>query len=542
MVRLFGGTVFWDDVITEMRRDGFRFARRIVGDLDTLEPQARARALLQFLEFGRAEPGTLIKFLLVLHEKGSPRSLDTYNELVDLYFQQAPGFTDFVERICRLFKTRPRILNRFVETLDPGRRARLEELLDARPLDPEVAETLSQIRRFIELRTRGSEFYRRIFRRVMTKYPRFIHYVSEARRLHRFSDGLFTRALSLDDFEISRQALADYYDVQYLACAVRAILGEEPLEYRSRFIEFADNYLRSIHRLCTQEEAERSGKPLGGKDLFGVFATGGYAREQAFDDDYDLLLVLNSDDPALFESVSKVWSKVHLQIARRGTLPQYRFGDHFGSFVTRASDLKQFLASGQADLVDKAQLLGIRQIIGSTRLLRFLKDTMIEPHILAQADQFVEGIVEDIRDRATHPSAEAGLWVDIKEAPGGMRDIEQTMLALSARFALVEPVTYRLFDRIGGLAPDLAPALQDLRQNHHLLREVRDLYRILVAAADDIHLEWLGPVAKVVASHRAGFDGSAQQLFDSVLASMERVRELVTQLLGAASVGDAGAP
>ena len=369
----------------------------------------------------------------------------------------------------------------------------------------------------------------------MTKYPRFIHYVTEVKRLHRFSDGLFTRALSLDDAEIGRQALADYYDVQYLACAVRAILGEEPLEYRTRFIEFADNYMRSIYRLCSQEEAQRRGDTgVGGKDLFGVFATGGYAREQAFDDDYDLLLVLNSDDPELFEVASRVWAKVHLQVARRGTLPQYRFGDHFGSFVTRASDLKEFLASGQADLVDKAQLLGIRQIIGSTRLLRFLKDTIIEPHILARADEFVAGIAADIRDRAEYPSGEEGVWVDLKEAPGGMRDVEQTMLALSARFALAEPVTYRLFDRLAGLAPDLAPLLAELRRNHHLLREVRDLYRILVAAADDLHLEWLAPVARVVASHRPEFDGSPEQLFAGVLEAMARVRWLVAQLLAAA--------
>lgn len=531
-IRLFGGQVFWDDVLGEMRGDGFRFTRRIISDLMALPEEKRRETLCLYADFGTSEPGTLLNFLLVLHEEGSPEGLKIYRELVDLYFGQTASGSDFSEKICRLFKTRPRVLNRFVETLDPGRRAWLETLLDGKPSDSDSADTLMQIRQYILLRTRGSEFYRRVFRRVMAKYPRFILYVSDVKMLHRLSEGLYTRALNIDDFDFARQALADYYDVQYLACAVRAMMGEEPLEYRSRFIQFADNYLRSLYHICLDEELHRLGSARPARDLFGVFAAGGYGREQAFDDDYDLLLVLNSDDPAEYELARRTWARVHKFIVKRGTLPQYRFADHFGEFVTRASDLQRFLAERSADVVDKAQLLGIRQVIGSSRLLRQLRETAIRPMVMSAPEEFVAAVSRDIRDRRGFSYVCEGC-IDIKEAPGGMRDIEQTLLVLNARLGILEPVTYRLFDIQSMQEPGLTEPLQRMRENHHLLREVRDLYRILVAASDEIQLEWLEPVARVMALHRPGMAADPEALFRTIAESMEEVRRVVDALLPA---------
>ncbi|MBM4371929.1 MAG: hypothetical protein FJ098_09760, partial [Deltaproteobacteria bacterium] len=174
-MRMFGGQAFWDDVIEELERNEHHLARRLVRDIERLPLEHRETALENFTRFGAdGEPVTLIAFLLTLREDGGEAGNRVFRDLVGRFFARTRRGTEFVEGFCRLFQTRPRLINRFIQALEKDQREELETLLENEPIDPSVAEVLGQIRRYIRLRTAGSEFYRRIFRRVINAHPEFI--------------------------------------------------------------------------------------------------------------------------------------------------------------------------------------------------------------------------------------------------------------------------------------------------------------------------------------------------------------------------------
>jgi len=521
-VRMFGGQAFWDDVISELERDDYRLTRRISRDIQRLPVQQREAALENFLLFGAGEPVTLMSFMLTLKEGGGAAGASVFGDLVDRFFSRAGQGGGFVEGFCHLFQTRPKLINRFIQGLEKGQRESLEELLEEDPWDERVREVLQQIRQFIHLRTAGSEFYRRIFRRVISRHPEFIHHVGDIPRMLRYASGLLTPMDDDASFDEKRRPLADYYDLQYLACAVSAVNAEAPVVYRSRFIEFADTYIRNIYSTALKEELAAVGSPPMTRDLFGVFATGGYAREQAFDDDYDLLPILNSDDQEIAAVVGRAWRRVHREIVRRGTIPQYRFADHFGEFVVSLGQLEEFFRSGLADVVDLAQLVGLRLVVGSSRMTSAVSERIVHPYIFSDADEFVRKIMHDMQERHEFTGF-SDEWVDVKEGMGGLRDVEQVLLVLNARYQVMEPVTSKLFEMLSVLAEEYAGELETLSQQHAVLREVRDLYRITVAASDTVQLEYLDPVAEILHRRKRESPRDPEALFRLVLDSMERV-------------------
>lgn len=521
-VRMFGGQAFWEDVIAELARSDYRLARRLARDIQRLPEIHRESTLGNFLLFGAGEPVTLMSFMLTLKEGGGAAGSEVFRDLVGRFFSRSGQGGEFVEGFCRLFQTRPQLINRFIQGLEKDQREALQELLEEDPWDERLAEVLKQIRQFIHLRTAGSEFYRRIFRRVITRHPEFIHHVGDIPRLLRYASGLLTPVDDALPFDEKRQPLADYYDLQYLACAVSAVNAEEPLTYRRRFIEFADTYIRNVFSVALKEELAAMGAPPVTRDLFAVFATGGYAREQAFDDDYDLLPILNSDDPEIAAVVTRAWRRVHREIVRRGTIPQYRFADHFGEFVVRLSQLEEFFRSGLADVVDLAQLIGLRLVVGSSRMTAAVSEQIVHPYIFNDANEFVRKIMWDMRERHEFTGF-SDQWVDVKEGMGGLRDIEQILLVLNARYQVMEPVTLKLFEMLSVLAEEHAGELEILARQHGFLREVRDLYRITVAATDTIQVEYLDPVAEVLHRRDPRLPRDPKILFERIIDSMERV-------------------
>ncbi|MBM4372021.1 MAG: hypothetical protein FJ098_10235, partial [Deltaproteobacteria bacterium] len=360
--------------------------------------------------------------------------------------------------------------------------------------------------------------------------PEFIHHIGDVPRLQRFASGFLTPPEEGATFEERRRPLADYYDLRYLSCAISALHGEDPLVYRPRFVEFVDTFIRTLYAVVLREEMSAASAPPVTRDLFAVFATGGYAREQAFDDDYDLLPVLNTTDPDIEALVNRAWQRVHREIVRRGTIPQYRFADHFGGFVTRLEVLEDFFRSGASDTVDEAQVLGLRLVAGSSRMTTAIAGRVVRPLVFPRADRFISRIAEDMRERhALAGPADQG--VDIKDGIGGLRDVEQILLVLNIRYQVMEPVTPRLYEMLAVVAEGHADELSVLARRHRFLREVRDLYRLTVAASDEILREHLAPVDAILRARGLELPDGPDGLFDVLLDSMEQVRAACRAIL-----------
>ncbi len=533
-VRLFRGHIFFDDVLQALRQDQFALARRFITDAMRLTRRAHKEVLESLAAFASSDPMTLIELMLVLNGSGHSEAKRLFDALLETIFQRMEEEDGLLPGLISVYSTNPHIMNRFIEALSRSQRQRFESFLQVTLWEEEEQQALERLRRYIWLRTAGSEFYRRVFRRVVTKNPQFIHHILDVDRLTTFASGF----LALPDAGTSRdllEALGDYYDVSYLSCAIAALNDAELDKYRVPFVDFVYTYITSLYYHCKKQVASQTpGFDKTFRDQFCLFATGGYSRGQAFDDDYDLILLTSTDEPRMLEFYSSVASCMHREMVRRGTIPQYRFADHFGTFVQPFCQFRDWFLSSEVDTVDKSQLLGARLVLGSSKFATRLHDEVIAPLVLANSAAFLKELHDEMEQRHETFVPSSGV-VDVKESPGGLRDVEQIMLMLKVSLRTMGPVGAPFLERVKDLRPDLAADVQDLRECWDKLRKVRDLFRLLVAAQDEVSPEDLVPVAGVLGPFLPDRRGDGAGLFDQTCATMERIVAVGRRLRAALS-------
>lgn len=529
-VRLFSGHIFFEDVLAALKEEDGRLAGTLVSDLAKLRGKRRGRVIDSFLEFASSDPMTMLELLLTIRDVPGEEGKAFFDIMLGGFLSRMAGAESILPGLLGVYNSEPALVNRFIEALRPGQRQQFEDLLKVDLWDEEQRESLERFRKYVWLRTAGSEYYRRIFRRVINRYPHFIRHLGDVSRLRRYASGFL--AVPEDGFDVGRMrdALADNYDVAYLACAIDALNGTSLQHYRSSFIEFADKYIANLYNFCKRAVARETGTRVETGDLFALFASGGFARAQAFDDDYDLILILNSDDPSVYSFFRRLSSMFHRELVRRGTLPQYRFSDHFGEYVTRFSQLKMWFASEQADTVDKTQLLGARMLVGTSRFLREMRRELVDAHILKDCRSFVGEIVAEMEERHQAFANWGHDSLNIKEGMGGLRDIEQLLLIVKAHHGVYQPVSSQLFQDLTDLDTWHREGLLALQEHHTFLRRVRDLYRLTVAAHDDMAREELGPVALIMGVAGEDGAGNVEMLLEMIYARMRRVALIVSAI------------
>jgi len=529
-VRAFSGHIFFDDVLMALKARHGRLARSLVRDLAKLKGKRQTRVIDSFLEFASSDPMTMLELILIIKGVPGDDGSELFAIMVDGFLVRMAGAETILPGLLGVYNSEPALVNRFIEAIPPRQRRQFEDLLDVDLWDEEQRESLDRFRKYVWLRTAGSEYYRRIFRRVINRYPHFIRHLGDVSRLRRYASGFLAVPENGFDPGQMRASLADNYDVAYLACAIDALNGTALEHYRSAFIEFADKYISNLYNFCKRTVAREIGPGVETGDLFALFASGGFARAQAFDDDYDLILIVNSDDPSVFSFFRRLSSMFHRELVRRGTLPQYRFSDHFGEYVTRFSQLKEWFVSGQADVVDKTQLLGARMLVGNSPFLRKMRRELIEEHILDDYQAFVNEIVSDMRSRHNAFASWGHELINIKEGMGGLRDIEQTLLIVKAHHRFYQPVSSQLFQDLTALDTWHREGLLALQEHHAFLRRVRDLYRLTVAAHDDMTREDLQPVATIMGIVGEDGEGNVAMLVEMIFARMRRVALIVSAI------------
>ena len=163
-----------------------------------------------------------------------------------------------------------------------------------------------------------------------------------------------------------------------------------------------------------------------------------------------------------------------------------------------------------------------------------VSERIVRPHIFSDSDDFIRKVMRDMRERHEFTGF-SDQWVDVKEGVGGLRDVEQVLLVLNARYQVMEPVTLKLFEMLSVVAEEQAGELEILARQHMFLREVRDIYRITVAASDTIQLEYLDPVAEVLHRRNGELPRDPEALFHRIIDSMDRVAaavQVITEEVG----------
>ncbi len=494
--RFFRGTSFWDDILDDLKAQ--KLLDKFVDDLSSLKMHERKNVVKQYIECFKYDFCSLVNLLIILGKNKS--SYLIFKELNDYLIQNIDDVPDVVRNIAYVFNRFPNIINSYLALNDETILEFYQHILEKKIYEKEIAVIIEAVKNLIEMHLSSSLFFKRIFLKITDKYPRVIRFIRDPGQLRECADGFYSDIDSMPTFEKSKEELGNYYDCEMIRVGVEMLSGTPVVETNAEFTEFSDKYINTLFDICRREVDKQYAKRIIMDDLLAIFAAGGHAREQAYDDDYDMIVLLNSDNSDILSYCNKIISKMNNEIIKRGTIPHHRFSDYFGRFVVLLKEVDKLLSDKRPDIfIEKSQILGARLIIGSHRFEQEFFSRIVIPYIFNKKNDYINQMIEEIKSR--HKTIEhngSAVEDDIKETMGGLRDIEMIMLIIKAKFELKDPVNSRLFKSVASAQKRLAKDLLKLGEIFCFLNHLRNVYRLTAGASDIIMKQALNNAANIM--------------------------------------------
>ena len=193
-------------------------------------------------------------------------------------------------------------------------------------------------------------------------------------------------------------------------------------------------------------------------------------------------------------------TRVNREITKRGIMPHFRFADYFGSFVTRFSQLHDFLTEDREDrFIDQSQLLEARMVVGSQHLQKEFERRIVERYVFERQDQYIKDMITELESRHENATSGSDEQLNFKECTGGLRDIEMLLLIYKARHRLLTPIGKELFYTLERMFPEHSREFQVLKRALDFTKQARYLYRLSASADDSFVVESLGKTASAMA-------------------------------------------
>ncbi len=490
------GITYWDDFLRELGDEDNVFYDEFVNSFLQLPGRLQMKVAQGYISGIKYDAASILKFVVAVGRKAkndsSKKVFDILSELFIENLSQLPGASNSLTQIANAY---PGILNSFLALIKWELLARFFELARRMPAIPEYLPVHRQLLALSNIHYQSSHFFKRHFHPILNKYPVFIKKLHNNDRLKEITDGFYSDLTSLTSLHDRIERLGDYYDLEFVRVSLLAMAGAGCERTDAEFIEFSDNYTLSLYEFCLQDVHLSLGYSMHTHDVFALYATGGHAREQGFDDDYDMFVILDSTDPDEINYCNQIVAKMNSHILKRGILPHHRFADHFSSYVISIDQLAEYLERTSEDLfVDQSQILSSRMLVGTSKLETKLQKEVIEPLIFARGHEYVEYLKREMESRHARPDQEHK--IDIKECHGGLRDIEMLLLMYKTKHRVREPLSRNFLKHLSGVEPKSAGDLAYVEDHLSFVKNLRDIYRLKVAAHNVIERQYLLPVAE----------------------------------------------
>jgi len=531
--KFFKGAKFWNDILEALQAEDSHVLENFVKDFRQLPARYQNILVEKYGQAARNAIYTMMSFLIILWNKRN--SLDTEQLcylLHEAFLNNLRQCDDRVLRLIKVFHQYPDLINSYLTTLPANLQEKFCSLLDQPLWETEQQKLKQLLVQLAQIHYNTSHYFKRFFIRVVSKYPVYLQYLQHPSQLAQIAKGIIGRIDSLRSFEEQKQWLGDYHDLEFMRVGLEALQGEPIEKIDAEFTEFSDSYLQVLFDICKQAVNDQIGHYLPTRDLVAIYTAGGYAREQAFDDDYDLIILLNEKDDEIRHYCNRIVTMMNTEIVKRGIMPHYRFADHFGDYITLVDDLDRFLAKNDEEsFIDKSQLLGARMIVGSSKFQHQFEERIIDRHIYQKYEQYKDQMIHEMTSRQQDKKISRGHNLNVKETIGGLRDIEMLLLIYKARYRLKQPVNRKLMETICQIDARHREDLCRLNRHFNFLKQLRDLYRLTVFAGNDLRIEYLEPAARIMGYRDMPGEKAVDRLVWDYYLTTEHAHEIIERLL-----------
>jgi UTP:GlnB (protein PII) uridylyltransferase len=118
---------------------------------------------------------------------------------------------------------------------------------------------------------------------------------------------------------------------------------------------------------------------------------------------------------------------------------------------------------------------------------------------------------------------------NIKECPGGLRDIEMLLLMYEVKHRVRDPLSRKFLRRLVEIEPKHAEDFAHIENHLNFIKNLRDLYRLKVAAHNVIDKDCLPPVAASMGYGES--DEAAEKLYSDFLERTAEATGVIDRLV-----------
>ncbi|MCK4409546.1 MAG: hypothetical protein KAW67_05645, partial [Candidatus Eisenbacteria sp.] len=500
--------------------------------LDAVPAASRAKIVDSLAGCADQALGTVMALITILSDnRNRPACGRLFEELSAAFRKRLKDAPYAGIRLIELFFRWPRLINRYLLSLGDDAVREMSELLKTDIWDPEVVLWRDRLQGLLDVHTGSSRYFLRYLERAGEDYESCLTNLGNQSALRDISRGVIAAVDSETEYAARNKKLGDYYDLEFLRIGLGTLSGEPASQTDAQFTRVADTYIESLFDNCKREVDRNEQFRVSTHDLLAVYATGGLGREQAYDDDFDLMILLNTSHEDVRAYANRIVAKMNAEIIKRGTLPHYRFADHFGHYVTTLTELQEFLDTDRPDaFVDRSQILEGRMIVGTKRFAEAYWRRIVRGRLFTKRLEYVTSMRKEIESRHADMAASGLGSTDVKDGIGGLRDILMLLLMYKTAFKVRHPVNMGLLAIIARRDSAHSPEMALLSAALEFLKNLRNAYRLSVGAEDTLRPEYFGIVASAMNMDYKDEPDAGERLLAKYVERTARVAEVVNML------------
>ncbi len=517
------GTKYWDDVL-DLMEENPKVLDEFIHGFDNLSEREQEKAIYRYIEWSRFTLITITRFITLIGKRQVNEIGDTiFHRMSHTFLEYIEKHPYTTERLCRIYSHYPEVIHEFLQLIPESYFEYFDRILSKPVINERLAEYHYQMRELCNIHKWSGQYFHRFFLRVISNHPEYLNTVTDNSKMSKISSGLLAMVDVYPDLKDKKNVLGAYYDLEFLRVGIGTMRGVELKITNLEFTEFCDNYMDALFDICSEEIENKLQQAPPDTDTFAIFAAGGHARRQAYDDDYDLIAIVADEDEQIINHATKIMTRINREILNRGLLSHYRLGEILGGFVNTIKQISEYLASDSEDsFIDLSQLLGARMITGSREMEQKVHDQILQPYVFDRKRIYIDRMLEEISNREKINKERSEGTISLKETRGGLRDIEAVALVLKASLSDTSALSETYFEEIKPQFPKIALQLDILTESIYFLRTIRNLYRLMVSAEDKIQEHYLGRLGAV-------FVRGTHPEWGTPKAIMERIHQILGQ-------------
>lgn len=536
----FRGARYWDDILHMMSQDNGKGLTRLVHSIEELPQHHRLHVFRKLVELVAFDMDSMISLAGMFGKHILPAtSLNYAQELISWLVELIRKDQQRLREFMLLIRTHPSNLAHFLMKLSSEQLMILRNEvsnLDVGEVveDQKLKEKFKILCRVLAF---SSNNYLRFFSRVVVTRPELVVHIDNIPYLNRVGELLWGELSDGKDPQDLKERLTTYYQFGFCRCGLEAFSKPGNLKsFYKMYHAFFRRYFRWLYRAAqwsveTQHKFSFEYRSQDEDDQpLAIFCTGGYAREEAFENDIDLIIVCGDPDEDFLRYGSMIVNEMNRELNKQGVSPHHRFAEIFNSFVIPLAQMENhFKRPRKNDFIEWAQLMGARQLVGSQSYDRALMD-IITRRVFRRPRRFVRSLLNEIANRRESFAQSKSRSVNVKENPGGLRDIQTILLACLALTGRREPDTWKALNLLMEEIPDLENEFKVLERVYKFLRTFKDIYYLSLSAEDDMIRDRLIQVSQRMGIETGDLmdgEGTAPRLVNSYRGHRYRARQAI---------------